>query len=113
MGRSTVVWARDLVSFAIIAFTCCNAEKLNVICAVIGDAKLTSYYASMPAFDVAFEQAKLRYPLLLSEANQYIIHKHGNYTCPESGALMLSVAAEVWNLLSQLQGISVLINPGM
>ena len=90
-----------------------NGFHLNIIEVILGRNPLYGLAASAPAFDVAFERLKYIYPELTSNTSRYRIHNPQTLPCSDAAGLMLTVGAEVMDLVQRLTGFTVLISPGL
>ncbi|GAV05716.1 hypothetical protein RvY_15805-2 [Ramazzottius varieornatus] len=69
-----------------------------------------------PAFDIAIENMKRKFPEVLLQRNQiqrYEVYKAGIFSCDEAGVEMQFVAGKMANLVQQLEGFVVLLCPGI
>lgn len=74
-----------------------------------------TYQSTGPAFDIAIENMKRKFPEVLLQRNQihrYEVYKPGIFSCDEAGVEMQFVAGKMANLVQQLEGFVVLLCAG-
>ena len=91
-----------------------RATKINLVF-VTSENPRFGLITSGPAFDVAIENMKRKFPEVLTQRNQiqrYEIYKAGIFSCDEAGVEMQFVAGQMANLIQQLDGFVVLLCSG-
>lgn len=86
--------------------------QLNIIEVIIANNPVNGYRAIAPAFDVALNDMRLLYPNLFENVTVHRIYKPGNFTCPDAAGIMVSTAAEVWDVIRDHPGFHVILSPG-
>ncbi|XP_055347133.1 uncharacterized protein LOC129594460 [Paramacrobiotus metropolitanus] len=89
-----------------------GCRALNFITVIIGENRLSGYYAAMPYYDAAFDIAAQRYPAIFGNLTRIPVYKPGNTDCKISGDEMPELLGRVYKALQEMEGLTILLSHG-
>jgi hypothetical protein len=94
-------------------FASSDCTHVTLITIVIGQNPMYGLFSSGPVFDVALQTVAATFPDIFRNVTQHIVYKPKAISgCRDTGDMMFSVAAEVFQLIEQSRGFPVILSPG-
>ncbi|GAV00416.1 hypothetical protein RvY_11265 [Ramazzottius varieornatus] len=86
--------------------------KINFVILTLGEDVNYGFYATAPMYDIAFDRAALKYPELYSRTTRRVLYQKNVKDCASAGSDMLDVAGKMFDLVTDQDGITILLSPG-
>jgi uncharacterized membrane protein len=100
------------LSFLLVTFVW-SSDCLNIISVILGGNPAYEYGIAAPTYDVAFEEAQKTFPGLFNKTIRKSIFRLGqSKTCVDEVEVLFTVLGEIFTLVEQLKGPTVLQTPG-